>query len=251
VSALLLLFAVFGVALRLRQFLFNRSLWVDEIMLAHNLIHRDIGSLLTEPLTNNQSAAPGFLLAAWSAVTMFGADEYALRLVPLIAGLLVPLLAVVLARHELKSAVAQLAFVALVSFSPVLIFYASEIKQYSSDAFFALAILVSVAYRKSRYGTWLLAGTGLVALTSSLPALFVMAPAALLLLYEAISSSRWRQTVIVGVAWGLAAAIHAAYLLHAGVDRTFMVSWWAKYHGFAGRDPSPAPRQGSSRSGCR
>jgi hypothetical protein len=226
VNALLVLLAAFGMALRLRQYLFNRSLWGDEAALASNLIEGDVASLMTAPLSYHQSAAPGFLMAARSAVVAFGADEYAVRLVPLLAGLLVVVLAVILARRELKSAPAQVAFVGLVALSPLLIYYASEVKQYSPDAFFALAILVGVSYRTSRYGTWLLAAAGFFALAFSLPAIFVAVPASLLLLYEAIATSRWRQTVIVGIAWSLGAALHGAYLVQAIVDRAFMVKWW-------------------------
>jgi hypothetical protein len=238
VNAFLILLAAFGVALRLRQYLFNRSLWGDEAALASNVIERDAASLMTGPLSSHQSAAPGFLIAARSAVAAFGADEYALRLIPLLAGLLIVVLAVVLARRELKSAPAQVTFVGLVALSPVLIYYASEVKQYSSDAFFALAILVGVSYRTSRYGTWLLAAAGFFALVFSLPAFFIAAPAALLLLYEAIASSRWRQTVIVGIAWSLGAALHGAYLVQAIVDRAFMVKWWGVRDSFPPLPPT-------------
>src|SRR5688572_255442 len=63
---------LFGVALRLRQYLFNRSLWVDEVKVALNVIDRNVGELLTLPLANNQSAPPGFLLSARAAVVAFG-----------------------------------------------------------------------------------------------------------------------------------------------------------------------------------
>ncbi len=166
-----------GIALRLRQYLFNRSLWFDEASLALNVVDRDVTTLLTEPLAYLQTAPPGFLVAARSMVVALGPFDWALRLVPFIAGVSVVLLAVLLARRELTSTVGRLTFVGLVALSPVLIFYSSEFKQYSSDALAAIAILVVFSSRSSPYGTLLLAGTGLVALVCSLPAIFVAAPA--------------------------------------------------------------------------
>ena len=166
-----------GIALRFRQYLFNRSLWFDEASLALNVVDRDVTTLLTKPLAYLQSAPPGFLVAARSMVVALGPSDWALRLVPFIAGVLVVLLAVLLARRELTSTVGRLTFVGLVALSPVLIFYSSEFKQYSSDALAAIAVLVGFSRRSSPYGTLLLAGTGFVALVCSLPAIFVAAPA--------------------------------------------------------------------------
>jgi hypothetical protein len=236
-----ILLAGVGIALRLRQFLFHRSLWRDELGLAISLLKRDFGTLLTEPLKGDHSAPPGFLVAVRSAVVTFGTDDYTLRLVPLIAGILVVVVAALLARHELRSVAAKVTFVGLVALSPVLIFYSSELKQYSSDALCALLILVGVAYRRSRFGTWLLAATGLFALVFSLPAIFVAVPAALLLLYEAIASSRWRQTIVVGFAWGLGAALHAAYFLQAGVERPALIASWHVKGGFPPAPPTSIP----------
>ncbi len=47
-----------GGAVRLYTFLANRSLWLDELMLAENIIDRDFGSLLA-PLANQQVAPRG------------------------------------------------------------------------------------------------------------------------------------------------------------------------------------------------
>ena len=106
------------------------------------------------------------------------------------AGVLLLFVAIVLARRELKSAVARVTFVGLVALSPLpTICPPSELKQYSSDALFATAILAAVAYRTTRYGSWILAGVGFIAILCSLPAIFVAAPAALLIFCEALRSA--------------------------------------------------------------
>ena len=56
-------------------------------MLALNLVERTPRQLL-EPLDWNQGAPAGFLLVAKAAIAVFGASEWALRLVPFIGSLL-------------------------------------------------------------------------------------------------------------------------------------------------------------------
>ena len=124
-----------------------------QALLALNVVDRNLATLLTDPLAHNQVAPPGFLVATRSMVVALGPFDWALRLVPFIAGVSVVLLAVLLATRELTSTVARVTFVGLVALSPVLIFYSSEFKPYSSDALAAIAVLVACSYRSSPYGT--------------------------------------------------------------------------------------------------
>ena len=74
-----------GMVLRVREYLGGRALWRDEASLALNLVHRSFAQLL-QPLDHDQGAPVGFLWACKLATTLFGYGEYALRLVPLLAG---------------------------------------------------------------------------------------------------------------------------------------------------------------------
>jgi hypothetical protein len=133
----------------------------------------------------------------------------------------------------LRSTAARVAFVGLLALSPLLIFYASELKQYSTDVFFTLCILVAFSYRSSEHGTALLAATGFIALLFSLSAFFVALAAGLLILHEGAQSSRWRQTIVVGCVWWAGVVLHGLYTLQAGVKRRFMRTWWGEREGFA------------------
>src|SRR6476660_9658851 len=73
-----------GIGLRLLPLVANRNLWIDEAMLALNLIERTPAQLL-QPLDWNQGAPAGFLLAVKATISAFGASEWALRLVPFLA----------------------------------------------------------------------------------------------------------------------------------------------------------------------
>ena len=236
-GAVITCLVVLGVALRLRQYLFNRSLWLDEAFLAINVVDQNLISLLSVPLKYSQSAPPGFLLASRSFVVLLGREEWVLRLAPLIAGLLLLMVAVVLARHEFKSTAGRVAFVGLVALSPVLVYYSSEFKQYSLEALVASGILLAVSYRNSKYGTWLLAVAGFVGILCSLPAVFVAAAAGVLLVYEAYRSSQWRQTISVGLAWSAAVALYAGHFLWVGTNRDVLIGWWTR----AGNSFAPFP----------
>ncbi|MCQ3947581.1 MAG: hypothetical protein DPW21_12955 [Anaerolineae bacterium] len=129
-----------GLALRLRQYLVNRSLWLDEAMLANNILSRDVARLL-QPLDNDQGAPIGFLVLQKSVTLYLGSSEYALRLIPFLAGCLALALMFLLVRKTVGAFAGSLAL-ALFAFSPALVSYSSEAKQYSSDAAIALALFL-------------------------------------------------------------------------------------------------------------
>ena len=138
-----------GAAIRLRLYLQNRSLWIDEAMVSLNIIHRPIGQLW-RPLDDHQAAPLGWLLLQKFCVTMFGSSEYALRLVPLVAGIGSLGLLLMLVRRTVGPAVGLVA-VAMACLSKGLIYYSSEAKQYSSDvAICVLLLLIAQMVWQSR-----------------------------------------------------------------------------------------------------
>ena len=165
-----------GFILRLRQYLTNRSLWLDEAMLTNNILGRDFAGLL-QPLSDNQGAPLGFLLLQKSITLTLGDSEFALRLIPFVAGIAALAAMFTLAR-KVASPFAGMVALALLAFSPALIYYASEVKQYSSDV--AIALVLSLLYLKHTQteiepkNAALLGLAGTVAIWFSHPALFVL-----------------------------------------------------------------------------
>ena len=82
--------------------LHNRSLWADEAVLALNIVNRSYWELL-QPLDYEQGAPVGFLLVEKLAIGVFGNNEYALRLFPLLSGIISLFLFYILAKYVFKS----------------------------------------------------------------------------------------------------------------------------------------------------
>jgi hypothetical protein len=166
-----------GVALRLIRYFANRSLWLDESFLAESLLTYTFKQLGTEPLANWQAAPVGFLWLEKLAIVLFGTSEYALRLVPLVAGLLSVPLFRSLAWRCLPPMGALVALTLFATVEP-LVYYGSEVKQYGIDVTMTLAVALSASYVSERHdGHWRitrLAIVGGLALFLSHPAVFVL-----------------------------------------------------------------------------
>src|SRR5215208_1601520 len=173
-TALLLLM---GAVLRLRQYLTGRSLWADEAMLALNIVERNFVGMF-QPLGYDQGAPIGFLLVEKLFNVVLGKHELALRLFPLLVGL-ISLWLFYLLLKRVTNGVGLLIALALFAFNPRLIYYSSEVKQYIVDVAVTIALLLiaapvfSASLRKKDY-VWLMLA-GIVALWFSHPALFVLA----------------------------------------------------------------------------
>lgn len=178
-----------GAVLRIAQYLSNRSLWADESYLALNILERSFGQLV-EPLAHNQAAPYGFLFLEKLAVVAFGQSEYALRLVPLVAGLASLALFWRIAKRVLRPEIVPAA-VALFAVSDQLVYYASEVKQYSTDVAVTLAIVLGTLVLVERGLTWrrvaVAAVAGAVAVWFAHPAIFVLAAGGLTLLASGIN----------------------------------------------------------------
>ena len=139
----------FGILIRVIQYFFNRSLWADEAVLALNIVNRSYLELL-QPLDYDQGAPIGFLWIEKLAIQLFGNNEYALRLFPLLSSILSIFIFYKLAKIFLRLEAVPIALAFFVSLN-YLLYFATELKQYSSDVFIALLsclIVIQVATQK-------------------------------------------------------------------------------------------------------
>ena len=180
--------ALFGCGLRLVALFTDRCLWLDEAMLALNLVDRSPRQLL-DPLDWNQGAPVGFLLAVKGAISAFGASDRALRLVPFVASCAGLIGFAWVARRLLPRHSALIAM-GLVALSPYLISYAAECKQYACDAAIAIGLLAcAMGLLEGKGGAfrWIaLAVTGALVVWCSHPATFILAGIGSALLIHAL-----------------------------------------------------------------
>ncbi|HEY6103219.1 MAG TPA: hypothetical protein VI007_08355 [bacterium] len=182
-----ILLVAFGALLRLRQYLANQSLWMDEARLALNVLGRSTADLVLKPLDFNQAAPPGFLFLVKLGVLAWGGSEYVLRLVPLLFSLASLLLFTWVARRALAPAGALVALALFGSF-PTLIRYAAESKQYGLDVTIGLGVIAAtLPFLDGPTGplnTVVLCLAGAVAVWLSHPAPFFLAAAGVVLLIQ-------------------------------------------------------------------
>lgn len=165
----------FGILVRLVQYLSNRSLWNDEAALALNIVNRSYLELL-QPLDYDQGAPIGFLMVEKLAVQVFGDNEYALRLFPLLSAIISLFIFYELAKQCLRTQAVNIAL-ALFATLHIWLEYATEVKQYSSDVAIAvlLCLLLMQMNKLSFAQIVTLSIVGAVAIWFSHPAMFVLA----------------------------------------------------------------------------
>jgi hypothetical protein len=208
------LLALLGIAIRLQQYLHDRSLWLDEALIALNLLHRSF-SQLAQPLDFHNVAPLAWLFAEKTSILVFGKSELALRLPVLLSGVLAVLLLPVLGKRLLSERALCVA-VGLFAFSRPLIYYTSELKPYGSDV--AVAVITWLIgfwtiQRPSPTRIAVLALWGGAATWLSHPALFVVAGLGFTLVWSLAISRDWRRLSYFA----------PAFLLWVG---SFAVNFW-------------------------
>ena len=233
----LALAALLGIAVivRLRLFAARRSLWFDEAAVAMNIVERSFSGLL-RPLDHEQTAAPLFLWAERLALLVGGNNEWALRALPLVAGLLLPFAMWSVAKR-LLAPIEALVAVALVALSPFLIYYANEVKPYGIDALVTTLLILAalrVQERPDAGARWTaLALGGMAAILISIPAPLVLAGVALFLLARPEvrrASGFARSGGLTAGAWAVAAAlaliVYLPLMRHDSFIGSFMQHYW-------------------------
>src|SRR5579864_6081608 len=142
------LLALLGIAIRLEQYFYNRSLWMDEAMVGLNLIRRSFGQL-TKPLEFHVTEPILWLFTSKLCNVLFGGRELALRLPQIAMGAISVVLVLALAKRLLCPAAVCIA-VGWFSLSRALIYYSSELKPYGSDPAVAALLWVTALWVLSK-----------------------------------------------------------------------------------------------------
>ena len=226
-----LLIVCLGVCLRLAVYAKNHPWCFDEQSLWGNISERPVHEF-TSSLTSDQLAPFGFLIAERAMVELFGASRFVGRLIPLVCGLASLLLFLPIAQ-KVVSRRAALIGLALFALSDDLIFFSSELKQYSMEL--AVAMLLSlgtlhaIAWPRPNRLVWFLAVGAIAAPWFSFSSAFIVAACGLALLLNALAARDWRDAAIwvaAGLLW--AGSLVVAYNASLGVlsPNTSMYIFW-------------------------
>ena len=236
---LLMIALILGTILRTREWLYSKSLWLDELTLTTNLVSRDFAGL-TRRLDGNQGAPVLWLWAEKISINVFGVSELSLRLVPWLASLIALAVFPFVARRLIGEAAAPAAVV-LFATAPSLIYYAAETKQYSSDVASMLLVVLATTLLSRREPTlpaalyWGAACGALV--WFSQPAIVVSAACGLFLAWRSWRSGRILARLLGGGAiLGASVALQWWLVLGDLKQNSTLRAYWQAAQGFP---PSP------------
>lgn len=224
-----------GAALRVWQYAFNNTLWLDEIALTRNIVGLSPRDLLLRPLSFDQVAPRGFLLLEKLMSLALGPSELALRLVPFVFSIVSLLLFARLAMRLLSGTATYFA-VFVYAIAIPLIRYSAEVKQYGLDAAATIALLLLalnlVDAVPSRRRLWLSGLAGVAVVWFSQTSVIVLAGLGLAL------AMRWlltrdnvtlRPLLVTVPLWAIAAllAVVAGFQSMTPSTKQFMTQFWS------------------------
>jgi hypothetical protein len=227
------LLVVVGVLLRLLEYKYNRPLYIDEKALLKNLNQLstfDFHTILTE----DQLAAPLFLVTERLMVRLPFPEVPAARFVPLLGGIASMFLMRWVARRFLLPRGVPIA-VGLFALNDWLLYYASEIKQYSSDVALTLVAFLLAAGPKesvqfmSQRRLLALAGFGVAGVWFSHPLALVLAGVgSYLVARAALGGERKLALRVCGVILLWVCSFGVCFLISHRIlsKRDFLWNWW-------------------------
>jgi len=226
---------IFGVAIYFRLYeLGSRNLWTDEAWVALAVMK----PTATEALAAGQSTPPFYLLTLWAMVQLWGHSEMVLRSLAWLFGVGTLGLIWRFSRSLVEVPAALLALAA-VAFSPIMVYYSKELKQYSGDAFFAVGVLWLTERLQAREGGqgWpALALAGVVGLGYSQPLIFTL-PVVWAVLWVTLPRVQRPRLVCLGSVWLLAAAGYYLLFIRREIDPELVAYWTQDFPDLSGLVP--------------
>ena len=191
---------ILGLVFRFSQYFANRSLWLDEAFLAFNIVNHSFIKL-TQPLDYVQAAPIFFVWIERLIVKILGNTEFTLRLFPLFCGCLSVIIFYLLVRRIFKSG--GLLALSLIVLNGYLVYYSSEVKQYSTDLLVSLFLLW--LFSRVHDGTYslkylvLYTLVGTISFWLSYPSLFILSSIGLLLFLRVLINKKYTQLFQIGI----------------------------------------------------
>ncbi len=219
----------YGIILRIVQYLYNGSLFIDEARdTVVGILGRSFSDLFgPTPSIFTPSPPLGFFVIEKLCVQFFGDSEYVLRLFPLIAGIFSLLLFYYVARLYISPKAIPLALILFATLEP-LIYYSSSARPYSSDVAFALLIFLIIGYiYKRNFGTSSIICFGVflgMIVWFSGPSIFVLAGAGTSIALFALIRKEWskiRALSVIYLFWSISFIFYYFLYLRNIMDKEF------------------------------
>ncbi|WP_375436852.1 glycosyltransferase family 39 protein [uncultured Hymenobacter sp.] len=226
-----------GIALRVFHYVYNRSLWTDEIYLTAGIAEMNFQDLLSKPLPYMQKAPIGYLLICHLFVVLFGNNELALRLYSLLTGVAALFLFVPVARHFLKPFGTLVALTLLACATPI-VYHSVEAKPYGPDLFITILLLwfyVRYQQNTSSKNLWWWGIGGSIAVWLSYPSIFVLAAMGLAVGGNYLIKGDWNRIFRLVLPFGLwLVSFLLSYFLFTkeGSDAGWLVYFFYKFEGY-------------------
>lgn len=243
----MLVFLALGLLWRLVRYFQGIPFWGDEAYLLLSILHLDFGGLLREPLEYGQVAPLLFVWVQRLFLEHFGGGEFAMRILPIAAGVAALALFARVAWLELPARAAALA-VGIYAVSYRVVRHTTESKPYGTDGFVAILLLWAARgwwQNPEHFGrAALLTAAGVIGVWLSYPAVFVAGGIGILMLGRAIwempggrERGAGKSSIAAWVAVGTyAVAVGGSFLTHyllyaapqsARASGTWLEEYWA------------------------
>ena len=229
-----------GFALRLRQYFFNRSLWLDEAFIAVAIRDGTWKEACIPPLEYSHVVPLLFCALSKLVITVLGPQDYIFRLVPLFFGCASLVLFYYLARFLFHARLGPILLsVFLFSCSPTLLYYSNEFKPYGVDVFASVVCLWCWSLWRERPTSpvvrWLLPFIGAFVVWFSFPAVFVLAGMGVAMYWNRRCNHGRVSLVWLGVCgaiWSLSFLTGYLLLIRPSMNeepiRAFLTGFWSE-----------------------
>ncbi len=223
---------IFGIFLRASFYKTGMPLWVDEIALALSVLKHNF--LFSFGLLEvAQKCPPILLLMTFLNKYLFGISVYSLRLVPFISGILSVIAFWWVSKIYFKNKISQLSALLLFALCAPLIYYSQEFKQYSTDVFICILLMISYKYidilNANKKQLFLYSLSALLLPLISFPSLFIIPAICIMKFTECKSAFKKFIPVISGY---IVSAIYLIILYNELRGREIQIELWQE--GFIG-----------------
>ena len=229
VNTLLFIFTLLAIYTSFNVLLTNRSLWVDEAMLAYSLTERGLGNLTSGVFEWVQSA-PVIYLYVVKIITLIGGNsEFTLRLWSFIA-----YIGILFCSYYISGAILRVKFplmaVAFISNLPSMIYFASEFKPYITDVLsIMLVIIFYYRYQEKKINLYVLAVIYAFILWLSNPCCFFIAGIWGLDSVNCIIRKEYKEIkkyILAGLIIFVSFIVYYLYWLKPVIDAGDMTEYW-------------------------